>query len=456
MADPSPDFSGWSPSSGPLSTGGLVAAPTFSPWNLHDLPYALLHRSPFASTTVRDAVAIFGIFWWCVMVMFCVSGLWVTKWRYHPPRVEPSSHEWPKRRPEDVPGVSIIRPLKGVDPDLDRNLRSSFEQDYPRLEIIFTAEDGDDPAIPVARALIAEYAPRIAGRVVVSTQRVGFNPKINNIIDGFESCQYEILWMCDSNVYSDSGCLSRSVDQLERTSRPVGIVHHLIYAAQPVGFGAWLETMFINTVHAKMYLAINASGAASCVVGKSNVYYKRHLDALGGLKPFSSYMAEDNTIAQAFWKRGWKHRMTSDLATQSLGRMTLADYFTRRMRWTRTRKYNVTFATVVEPVTESLMCGLLAAFSFHHFYGVPPLPFFGAHLLAWFVCDLQIFRCLAQGQLPCSFAYWAWVWICRELFALPLYIYAVVGNRVSWRGRQFKLSLQGTITPVDGKVDIET
>ncbi|RKP39636.1 glycosyl transferase family 21-domain-containing protein, partial [Dimargaris cristalligena] len=355
--------------------------------------------------------------------------------------------------------VSIIRPLKGIDPDLKRNLRSSFQQAYPRFEIVFTAESDDDPAIPVARALMEE-CPTIPARLIVSTQTVGINPKINNIIDGFESTQYDLVWMCDSNVYTDPGCLARALSPLLPPPLPVGIIHHLVLATQPASFGAWLEVMFINTVHAKMYLAINATGAASCVVGKSNVYDKRQLAALGGLKAFSAYMAEDNTIAQAFWKRGWKHRMTSDRAQQSLGRMSLQDYFVRRIRWTRTRKYNVTFATIVEPFTESIVCGLLAAYGLYHYFRVAPGPFLVAHWIAWFLSDLAIFRNLHHGRMggrPSSLHggaetplwYWAGIWLCRELFALPLYIYAVTGNTVAWRGRQFKLSLRGTITPLE-------
>ncbi|KAJ1952014.1 Ceramide glucosyltransferase, partial [Dispira parvispora] len=328
-----------------------------------------------------DCVAYVGVFCWVVMVLFCLGGLWVTWYRYAGPYTDDASEYW-REKGREVPGVSIVRPLKGIDPDMERNLSSTFQQDYPTFEIVFTAERADDPAIPVVQTLMEAF-PEVKARVVVSSRKVGINPKINNIIDGVERTRYGILWMCDSNVWADPGCLARSVYRLVHNGgKPVGIVHHLILAKCPQSFGAWLETMFINTVHAKMYLAINATGAASCVVGKSNVYYKKQLEEVGGLESFSSYMAEDNTIAQFFWKRGWKHRMTADRAEQSLGVMTVRDYFVRRIRWTRTRKYNVTFATIVEPFTESILCGIFAAYSFHRLWQVPCLPFFLAHWVA--------------------------------------------------------------------------
>ena len=55
------------------------------------------------------------------------------------------------------PGVSILRPLKGLDPNLYENLRSAFEQDYPDIEIIFSVADDKDPALRVVNELIDRF-----------------------------------------------------------------------------------------------------------------------------------------------------------------------------------------------------------------------------------------------------------------------------------------------------------
>ena len=159
---------------------------------------------------------------------------------------------------------------------------------------------------------------------------VGVNPKINNMIRPYESAKNDIIWILDSNIYVDSGCLGRSVDKLCQPG--VGLVHHLPFAVRPDTFGSELEMMFMDTVHAKMYLAINAIGPDSCVVGKSNLYRKSDVESVGGLAQFGKYMAEDNLIACALWRKGYKHEMTSDLAYQPLGSMATVDYFLRRYR----------------------------------------------------------------------------------------------------------------------------
>jgi hypothetical protein len=70
-----------------------------------------------------------------------------------------------------IEGVSILRPLKGLDPNIYENLETSFLQLYPKFEIIFAAADEEDPALAVVRELIAKY-PYVDARIITSTSPV--------------------------------------------------------------------------------------------------------------------------------------------------------------------------------------------------------------------------------------------------------------------------------------------
>lgn len=65
-----------------------------------------------------------------------------------------------------APGVSILRPLKGLDTNLFKNLESSFKQEYPNFEILLSVADEHDKALPVVYELLAKY-PNVNARVII-------------------------------------------------------------------------------------------------------------------------------------------------------------------------------------------------------------------------------------------------------------------------------------------------
>ncbi|KAF9926815.1 hypothetical protein FBU30_003669 [Linnemannia zychae] len=392
-------------------------------------------------STLQLVCMVLSIFFWVFSFTAALSAIAISRSRYSGKHERSVSSSLPK---DEAPGVSLIRPLRGVDCNMYENLASSFRQDYPRFEIIFSVAHSSDPAIDVVLDLMKKY-PHVDARLIIGERIVGINPKINNMIRSYESAKYDILWIQDSNVYVDPGCMGRSVDKMMQPG--VGLVHHLPVGVQPKSLGSELELMFLDTVHAKMYLFINWTGLASCVVGKSSLYRRSDLEKCGGLARFGKYMAEDNLVATEIFNMGYKHKMTSDLAYQTLGSMTTSDYFLRRARWTRIRKYTVTAATVVEPFIEMIGCGLVASYGFNLLWQTHPLNFLAFHVICWFLVDMSMYQALS-GENVDDLRGFLIAWSLRELAALPLYAYAVAGSTVDWRDQTFLLLRDATVQPL--------
>src|SRR5262249_60995284 len=49
------------------------------------------------------------------------------------------------------PGISVLKPLCGVDDDLLANLEVFAHLDYPQYEVVLGVKDVSDPAYPIAR-----------------------------------------------------------------------------------------------------------------------------------------------------------------------------------------------------------------------------------------------------------------------------------------------------------------
>src|SRR5437016_12457716 len=72
-------------------------------------------------------------------------------------------------RPPDLAGtepISILKPLAGLDLDLESNLRTFFKQDYPNYEILFAVRERGDPAVAVVEKLRGEF-PDVPTRVLI-------------------------------------------------------------------------------------------------------------------------------------------------------------------------------------------------------------------------------------------------------------------------------------------------
>lgn len=345
-----------------------------------------------------------------------------------------------------VPHVTILRPVNGLEPYLYECLAATFRQTYPKdkLTIYFCVSSHNDPAYPIlqqlledfskfdAKVLVEEEDPNLSGRNGRSTN-LGPNPKIRNMSRGYREAKGDIIWIIDCNVWVGSAVAGRMVDMLcGFTDTRKGVKHKFVHQLPLVvdisdfsptiipphdslmssstasflsNYGGLLEELFLSTAHAKFYTAISAVAVAPCIVGKSNMFRRSHLNALTsgdtsrspGIDFFSENICEDHLIGDILWKSPvpysilvsaenegnigvlpnetlnapsrpfraskWRNHglIPFDLCIQPM-RLSLSDYVARRVRWLRVRKFTVPLATLVEAGTESFLCTLYLAF----------------------------------------------------------------------------------------------
>lgn len=456
--------------------------------------------------------------------------------------------------------MTILRPIKGIEPCLYECLAATFGQTYPKnkLTIYLCISSRNDPAYPIvrqllddnptfdAKILVEEEDPNLSGRDG-KVQNLGPNPKIRNMSRGYREAQGDIIWIIDCNVWIGSGVAGRMVDLLcgftpGNSEIKYKFVHQLPLVVDisdtsvsssmntPNGkssvskssfsshFGGLLEELFLSTSHAKFYTAISAVAVAPCIVGKSNMFRRSHLNALTmgsplrspGIDLFSDNICEDHLIGDLLWRSPvpesvkisaenegkppgrpingipsktnifsrWRNHalLSSDLAIQPTFYLSLSDYFARRVRWLRVRKFTVTLATLVEPGTESLLCTLYFAFGatkHPYFTQVLHVPstwsafclFWVLGVLAWMGVDYLVWRRLQRGSTvegkgPSFLAgrrrrgkgQWVMSWMGREGLAFVIWVWAVVGGvTVVWRGRRFWVGVDMRVHEIPGK-----
>ena len=132
-------------------------------------------------------------------------------------------HNWKKERVSNEPGVTIIKPIKaGRQPvdlvALNSNLETFFQLNYKNYEIMFCFEGRDDPAVEVVRKLMSAY-PNITAKVLTGVDDVGVNPKINNMLKGYNQSRHPYIWICDQGIRVKKDVLIEMVVLIEQNKR---------------------------------------------------------------------------------------------------------------------------------------------------------------------------------------------------------------------------------------------
>jgi len=389
--------------------------------------------------TLSGFATFFFIFWcgkWLVHLAAIVYGKYTL---YRKVNVQPT--ETP------LPGVSIIKPLMGVDPNLYGNLETFFTMNYPVYEIVFCIEDENDPAIMLVKKLMEKY-PLVDASIFIGGADVGVNPKINNMQPGYLASKYPLVLISDSGIRMKEDTL---LDMVQLMSDDVGLVHQLPFTCDREGFAATVEKIYFGTLVARIYLVADLL-RINCHTGMSALMRKCLINEVGGIQAFSCYLAEDFFFAKSFSDRGWRIRVASLPALQNSGFCEITSFQARLQRWAKLRVAMLPHTIFLEPLSECFVLGACAAWSANYLFGWEPLVFFLVHVLVWFFFDWILLSVVQNGSLPFSKFDFVIGWLFRGISGPYLFLNAVYDPTIRWRSRTYRLRWGGIAEEFQPKV----
>lgn len=231
--------------------------------------------------------------------------------------------------------LSVLKPLKGVDDELEANLESFCRQTHPQYEIIFGIADRLDPALPIARAVAARHS-ELPIRVVVGQCPTGLNPKVRILRALVRNARHDALLISDSNVRVDEHYLATIAAELDDPR--VGLVSNPIIGKGEATFGSALESLQFNSYVIHGLVLANFVGRHPCVVGKSMLLRRSALSQIGGLGKFANVLAEDYLIGREIGRAGYRV-VTSPFAITTINKSwTLQKLWQRHLRWSQIRR----------------------------------------------------------------------------------------------------------------------
>ena len=328
--------------------------------------------------------------------------------------------------------VSILKPLRGTDPEMYESFRSHCLQDYSEYEIIFGVSDANDPAIQLVEQLKVEF-PQRAIRLMVCGEDLGANTKVSNLAQMAREARYEYLIMNDSDIRVEPDYLRRVLAPL--THPRIGLVTCLYRGVANSTLGSRLEVLGIGTDFAAgVLVARTVENGIRFGLGSTLAFRRRDLEAIGGFEAIVDYLADDYQIGSRIAALGLRVKLSDVVVETLLPRYTFRGFLDHQLRWARTVRDSRFWGYVGTGLTFglpwaalALICAKGAGWAWMLLAGTAVLRIAVAVVVGKFVLrDRQVVRSLALIPV-------------RDLLALLVWMGSLVGHDVVWRGDRFRL-----------------
>jgi ceramide glucosyltransferase len=336
------------------------------------------------------------------------------------------------------PPISILKPIYGLERNLERNLRSALSQDYPDYQVVLSVQRLDDPALPLLRKLEQEYALERATVVAVESKPIA-NGKVQNLENGLAAARHEILVISDSDVFTPQDYLSRIFAPF--ADPELGYVCTLYKGVDAESWYEKLELLSYNAEFIPSTVFAYMTGASGFCLGASVAFRRKTLDAVGGMHSLIDYLAEDYELGRRIRASGRRMVLLPYFVDLTVDIASPSAWWRHQLYWDQNTRVANPLGFALSVVTRAVPFALM--FATLRLFDPLGLAVLGFALLVRFGTaagtalifgDREGLRMLFLLPL-------------RDLAGLMFWAIALGKRRFDWRGEEFELTRSGRIAP---------
>ncbi len=337
-------------------------------------------------------------------------------------------------------GISVLKPLYGLDIGLYDNLASLCRQDYETFQIICGVADEDDPAAAVVRRLQRDFAD-VDVELVVDDRLYGANHKVSNLINMLRHARHDLIVIADSDIRVSPTYFS-SLDRA--VGRPgVGLATCPYRALNRGPLPTLVESLFINTDFMPLVMLARKVEKSTYAFGSTIAIRRGVLDEIGGFLPLVNSLADDYQLGYRVAEKGYQLALVPEPVDTMLAISGWRKLFDHQLRWARTYRICRPAGYFTSIVTHGTLWSLVNVL----YHGFSPT----ACLASAVVLGLRYTSAMtiAWRHLRAETSWAAMLAVpLKDLFFDLIWLLAFAGDTVVWGGSRFRVDRSGEMIEI--------
>ena len=329
-----------------------------------------------------------------------------------------------------TPPVSVLKPLRGLDPNTYEAFVSQINQNYPKYEVLFGAREENDPAAGEVIRLQREF-PQAPVRLIIGGEETP-NGKAGVLAELSRHAQYPLRVVNDSDIRVDPAYLRAVTAPLADPA--IGLVTCL-YRVKAHNLAAAWEALGIMTDFMPSTLVAPLVGVREFGLGSTLAFRAADLASAGGFEALADFLADDYQLAKGITRLGKRALVSDYIVETSLGDATWLGTWRHQLRWARTIRLSKGGGYAGLPITQAGLWALIALAC-------------GAWIPALILLALRTTTALVSGFfvlrsfLAAGFCWLAPLW---DLYSFAVWLTSYAGRQVRWRDRVLTIGPDGRI-----------
>ena len=342
-----------------------------------------------------------------------------------------SLRQFARRKPAAwTEGVSVLKPLRGLDPNTVEAFVSQVEQTHPEFEVLFAAREANDPAALEVAHLQSKHPQ--APVQFFSGGPATLNRKVGLLVELSRHAKYPLRVVNDSDIKVDADYLATVTAPL--VDPGVGVVTCLYRVKAHNVQAAW-EALGIMTDFMPSTMVAQLIGVREFGLGSTLAFRAEDLEKAGGFESFADYIADDYQLAKSITALGKRVVLSTYVVETTLGEATWLGVWRHQLRWARTIRLSKGAGYLGLPITQAGLWIVIAWLC-------------GALPVVFSLLVLRILSALTGGGLvlksPLA-AIFCWLAPCWDLYSFAIWFASYCGRTVRWRDRKLTIGPKGRI-----------